>query len=73
MDITNINYSLSQGNLDDPKLFPHVYRLSLSPYVFECEFGLVGLPTVPGTLLISGARQYGKSSWLEQQIVRTIK
>ncbi len=73
MDITQINKNLSQGNLDDPKIFPHLYRLTLSPYVFEYEFGLDNLPLEPGILLIRGARQYGKSTWLEQQIVQTIK
>ncbi|MEM1244634.1 MAG: AAA family ATPase [Pseudomonadota bacterium] len=73
MNITYINQCLSQGNLADVKLFPHLYRLSTAPFIFEHDFGLKKLPLEPGILLIRGARQYGKSTWLEQQIVATIK
>lgn len=73
MNIEEINKNLAQGHIDDLKMFPHVYRLTQSPYVFEHEFGLKTLPTIPGILLIRGPRQYGKSTWLEQQILETIK
>jgi len=62
-----INGSLSQGVL------PHVDNLVAMPYVFEQNFGLAALPIEPGVILVRGPRQYGKSTWLEQQIALTIK
>ncbi len=73
MDITIINQKLAAGDIDSAIMLPHVYQLSRSPYIFECEFGLGQLPVEPGVLLIRGPRQYGKSTWLEQQIVATIE
>lgn len=73
MDIETINQKLSQGEIDIPKMFPHLVRLKEAAYIFKIDFGLTELPTEPGILLIRGARQYGKSTWLEQQILDTIK
>ncbi len=73
MDINLINQHLATGNPDYQRLLPHAYRLSQAPYIFPHEFGLEKLPTEPGILMIRGARQYGKSTWLEQQVIQTIK
>ncbi len=73
MDINSINANLIEGNIEDLKMLPHAYRLSQSAYIFKCEFGLDTLPTEPGLILIRGARQYGKSTWLEQQLIATIR
>lgn len=73
MDIGLINQRLAAGEIDDVTMFPHVHRLSHAPYVFTHHFGLASLPTEPGILLIRGARQYGKSTWLEQQLIQTVK
>jgi len=73
MDIHTINTKLAQGDIDLPGLFPHFDRLKEMPYVFAVDFGLSELPTEPGMLLIRGARQYGKSTWLEQEIFKTIQ
>ena len=54
-------------------MFPHLFRLEQFPFVFEIDFGLQILPIEPGILLIRGPRQYGKSTWLESQVVETIK
>ncbi|MFN8945232.1 MAG: ATP-binding protein, partial [Pseudobdellovibrionaceae bacterium] len=47
------------------------YTRSRNPFFFE--FGLKDLPEEPGLLFVRGPRQYGKSSWLEQQIKETIE
>jgi len=73
MDINTINDKLAHGEIDQPRVFPHLERLKESPFIFQVDFGLDELPTEPGILLIRGARQYGKSTWLEQQIYRTIQ
>jgi uncharacterized protein len=73
MDIENINNNLALGNIDQARMLPHLHRLAQSSYVFDYDFGLKQLPTEPGILLVRGPRQYGKSTWLEQQIFLTIK
>ncbi len=73
MDIHTINNNLSRGEIDQPRIFPHLDRLKEAPYIFQVDFGLQELPMEPGILLIRGARQYGKSTWLEQQIQQTIQ
>lgn len=73
MDNHTINTVLARGEIDQPHVFPHLDWLKESPYIFDMDFGLKSLPIEPGILLIRGARQYGKSTWLEQQICQTIK
>jgi len=46
--------------------------LKEAPFVFKFDFGLEELPEEPGIILVRGPRQYGKSTWLEQQILATI-
>ncbi|MBI4601729.1 MAG: ATP-binding protein [Planctomycetes bacterium] len=73
MNVRDINMALSQGIEDQDGLFPHLDDLRSAPYVFKMDFGLGELPEAPGVLLIRGARQYGKSTWLEGQIRDTVK
>src|SRR3990167_10421865 len=68
-----INNILSSGDIDQPYIFPHLDALKNAPYLFDIDFGLKILPREPGILLIRGARQYGKSTWLEQQLYQSIK
>lgn len=73
LKINQLNEKLLQGDIHQEPLFPHVERLAKAPFVFTVDFGLDELPMEPGILLIRGARQYGKSTWLEQQVLHTIK
>lgn len=73
MNVSQINTALAEGNLDVPGLFPHVEDLKRSPFEFCVDFGMRELPAEPGTILLRGARQYGKSTWIEQQLRRTIE
>ncbi len=73
MDIATINQRLLEGKLNNEVMFPHLFRLHQSAFVFPIDFGLEKLPQDPGILLIRGPRQYGKSTWLEGQVVDTIK
>lgn len=72
-NISAINNLLALGNIAEKGLFPHLESLKESPFIFNIDFGLKTLPTEPGILLIRGARQYGKSTWLEGQIRDTIR
>ncbi len=68
-----VNGHLALGEVDVAGLLPHFDGLKAAPYVFNVNFGLPQLPTEPGILMIRGARQYGKSTWLEQEIYKTIQ
>ena len=68
-----MNEILARGELDTPGLFPRLAQLQASPYIFKMDFGMKTLPLEPGMLLIRGARQYGKSTWLEQQLYHTVQ
>jgi len=73
MDIESINKHLSLGEIDRKGLFPHLDMLKEQPFEFHVDFGLKELPLEQGILLVRGARQYGKSTWLEAQIYKTIQ
>ena len=73
MDIITLNQQLLEGNIEQSGLFPHIENLKTSPYIFNINFGLGMLPTDPGILIIRGPRQYGKSTWMEQQIYNSIQ
>lgn len=73
MNVTSINQALLSGNIDAPEVFPHLEALKESHTVFPIDFGLQDLPREPGLISIRGARQFGKSTWLEQQTKKTIE
>lgn len=73
MDHQIINTILAQGEIEKPGVFPHLDQLNTASYIFEVDFGLQSLPQEPGILIIRGPRQYGKSTWLENQLYQTIK
>ncbi len=56
-----------------PGLFPRLEALGDAPAVFRIEFGLDEVPATPGVILIRGARQYGKSTWLEGALRDTVR
>lgn len=72
MDAILVNQVLASGNVDQIGVFPHLDQLIDAPFTFEVDFGLNQLPLEPGILLIRGARQYGKSTWLEHMLKNTI-
>lgn len=69
---SEINSKLQAGEINAPGLFPHLDALKKASFSFAIDFGLQKLPTDPGILMIRGARQYGKSTWLEQELYKTI-
>ena len=73
VNVDEVNRALLAGNLDLPGLFPRLESLGNAPAVFRLEFGLDELPTEPGVILIRGARQYGKSTWLEGAMRETVR
>lgn len=68
MDVKALNTAFSLGQLDQKGLFPHLEQLEQAPFRFAVDFGLPNLPEQEGILLIRGARQYGKSTWLEGEL-----
>lgn len=73
LDNNHINQELILGNVTRPGVLPHIDNLENVPFVFQHDFGLKELPLEPGIIIIRGPRQYGKSTWLENQIRLTIK
>jgi len=73
MNNQDINRALYEGKIDFPGVLPHVEELQDISHIFDVDFGLKRLPLQPGLLIIRGPRQYGKSTWLEQEIQKTIK
>lgn len=73
MDIQTLNTKLAEGAIDQPGMFGHLDALKKAPFIFDIDFGLKALPCEPGILMIRGARQYGKSTWLEQALIKTVK
>lgn len=71
MNVRSMNDCLLRGELERPGLFPHLENLEQTPIVFDFSFGLDSLPLEPGILIIRGARQIGKSTWLETQMKAT--
>lgn len=67
------NECLARGELDRHGVLPSLEALRRSAFVFDVDIGLDELPAVPGVLLVRGARQYGKSTWLEQQLRATVE
>jgi predicted AAA+ superfamily ATPase len=65
MNVEEVNRALLSGALDMPSLFPRLEALAEAPAVFRLDFGLNELPEEPGLILVRGARQFGKSTWME--------
>jgi predicted AAA+ superfamily ATPase len=72
MDTHDVNAALSAGQTSQPGVLPKLDELREQPFVMDTGFSIDELPERPGVLLIRGARQYGKSTWLQQQIAQTI-
>jgi len=73
MNVKQINDLLHEGKIDKTGVFPHLEGLKQVQFVFSLDFGLDKLPEEAGLIFIRGARQYGKSTWLESQIKLTIE
>jgi hypothetical protein len=68
MNVNLLNERLLTSTEAPASWFPRMETLSRPDVTFDLEFGLPTLPTAPGLLPIPGPSQYGKSSWLEQQL-----
>ena len=70
MNVVNRNTLYLKGEYAEGA-FPHLEGLP-SVGLLPCDFGLPDLPEDPGVIVIRGPRQFGKSTWLEQQIRNTL-
>lgn len=73
MNVDDLNRALLEGRIDAPGIFPRLDALKEQSFVFHADFGLERLPEEPGVILVRGARQYGKSTWLEGQLRQTVE
>jgi predicted AAA+ superfamily ATPase len=72
MNTVEVNQRLAKGDVFSPGILPKMDELAGEPYVFRHRFGLDALPREGGVILVRGARQYGKSTWLQSQIRETV-
>lgn len=72
MNAVEVNQRLAKGDVLSPGVLPKLDELAGEPYVFRHRFGLDALPREGGVILVRGARQYGKSTWLQSQIRETV-
>jgi len=72
VDVNETNRRLLAGNGDLRDALPHLAELARQAHQFRFSFGLDELPEEPGFIAVRGARQYGKSTWLESQIQDTV-
>lgn len=72
MNVKERNNCLLRGDLTAKGLFPQLEELKEQPVQFEDEFGLKSIPLAPGLILIRGARQLGKSTWIENTLRKVI-
>lgn len=72
MDVKILNEQLSLGFIDNKHMWPRITEYESRYIQFPFDFGLNKLPLESGILIIRGPRQYGKSTWLELEIKKTI-
>jgi predicted AAA+ superfamily ATPase len=68
MELSILNSKLRAGSSIDPQDLPSLAGLRSQKNAFDVEFGLANLPLEPGLIVVRGARQYGKSTWLESEL-----
>jgi len=61
------------GKIDRDDLWPKVKEYEDQSFQFRWEFGLEEIPQSPGVITIRGARQTGKSTWLELKLLDTLE
>ena len=71
MNTFEVNQALARGDAGKPGVLPKLDELVGERFVFRTDFGLDTLPEAPGVIMVRGARQYGKSTWLQTQIRQT--
>jgi len=73
MNVDERNRFFFQGPIDRDDLWPKIKEYEDLSFQFRWEFGLDELPRQPGLITIRGARQMGKSTWLELQLLETLE
>jgi predicted AAA+ superfamily ATPase len=71
MVLSELNTHLLAGGTIDPQDLPSLAALKIQKNTFDVEFGLAKLPLEPGLIVVRGARQYGKSTWLESELYKS--
>lgn len=72
MNVAERNSLYLKGVVESDGLFPHLENPPACGF-FAWDFGLDELPQAPGVIVIRGPRQFGKSTWLEQQLRETLR
>lgn len=73
MNVDERNSYYLSGPIDRDDIWPKVKEYEDQRFQFRWDFGLNELPPNPGLITIRGARQVGKSTWLELQLLNTLE
>ncbi len=73
MNVSTLNELLAEGKIDSPDMWPRISEYHSKSVLFEFEFGLKVLPIIPGMIIVRGPRQFGKSTWLDLSLRKTIE
>ena len=73
MNSDEINRILTTGEGELGDHLANWLALKSSRVVFPFEFGLTDLPEESGLIVVRGARQYGKSTWLESELLKSFR
>lgn len=73
MDVKTLNELLARGEVDREDMWPRIVEMEAKALQFRFEFGLNELPKEPGLITIRGPRQYGKSTWLDMNLRRSVR
>jgi predicted AAA+ superfamily ATPase len=73
MTTSSLNHALLEAPDDVASRLPHLAALRQGAPVFRFDFGLDRLPEEPGLIIVRGPRRYGKSTWIEQQVLQTVE
>ena len=72
MNVAERNSLYLKGIVESDGLFPYLENPPACGF-FAWDFGLDELPQAPGVIVVRGPRQFGKSTWLEQQLRETLR
>ena len=73
MNVDDTNLLLLKENIDYSAFSPRLKEYFSKKLILDFEFGLSQLPMEPGVIIIRGPRQYGKSTWLDLEIKKTLE
>lgn len=73
MNVRDRNALFAKGDIDRDDLWTKIREYESKAFQFRFWFGLSELPKEPGLIFVRGPRQFGKSTWLELELLGTLE